>query len=46
MTYLSAGIQNGILHALDKRKSAEIRRNKDGIVVTVVDKKIIHKIPM
>lgn len=46
MTYLSAEIQKAILDALDKGKSVEIRRNKEGIVVTVVDKKTIHKIPM
>lgn len=46
MTYLSAEIQKTILEALDKGKSVEIRRNKDGIVVSVVDKKIVERIPM
>ena len=46
MNYLNEEVQKTILEALDKGKNIEIRRNKEGIVVTVVDKKIIYKIPV
>lgn len=45
MIGLEANVQKAILDALDRGNSVEVKRNKEGIVVYEVQKKIRYKVP-
>lgn len=45
MTGLEITVQKAILDALERGNSVEVKRNKEGIVVYEVQKKIRYKVP-
>lgn len=42
---LEQAVQKAIIDALDRGNSVEVKRNKEGIVVYEVQKKIRYKVP-
>ena len=42
---LETAVQKAILEALERGNSVEVKRNKEGIVVYEVQKKIRYKVP-